>query len=158
MPCWPSPRAIAAKLDLKLMESRSLLERFRERVKQGNADDCWPWAGTLRKDGYGVLSECGHQGRLVRVHRLAYELEIGPIPAGLTIDHLCRNRRCCNPAHMEAVSIRENVLRGESLRAQEARQTHCLRGYELAGENIYQRKDRTGRYCRICRRIRRQET
>lgn len=85
--------------------------------------------------------------RLIAAHRFAYELANGPIPDGLEIDHLCRNRKCVNPAHLQAVSHRENMLR--------AAKTHCLNGHPLTGPNVYLRPDGRGRECRECRRRRR---
>jgi HNH endonuclease len=77
-----------------------------DRLLVDDADKCWPWGGTIQSKGYGLVG-----GRLV--HRVVYELVRGPIPAGLTIDHLCRNRRCANPSHLEAVTMQENYRRGE---------------------------------------------
>lgn len=81
-------------------------------------------------------------------HRAIYETLVGPIPAGLTLDHLCRNRWCVNPQHLEPVTARENVLRGEGLSARRARQTNCKRGHALTVDNVY--AGRRERRCRIC--------
>ena len=115
---------------------------------RGRDDECWPYPGYCnRLTGYGNAS---WRGQRVSAHRAAYEILRGPIPDGLHIDHLCRNRSCCNPAHMEPVPARENVLRGESPSAQQARQTHCIHGHPLAGANLY--VDRRGRrHCVTCR-------
>src|SRR5207245_6492477 len=86
----------------------------RDRLLVDDADKCWPWRGTIQSKGYGHLN-----GRLV--HRIVYELVHGPIPAGLTIDHLCRNRRCANPSHLEAVTMKENYDRGEGWRGLQLR-------------------------------------
>ena len=69
---------------------------------------CWPWTATIQPNGYGYF---GCDGRTGYVHRLAYELEFGPIPEGLVIDHLCSEKSCCNPFHLEPVTQHENVLR-----------------------------------------------
>src|SRR5690242_12219501 len=113
-----------------------LLERHRD--KSGGPDACWPWVGYLRSDGYARLDPWTY------AHRFAYELVNGPIPKGLVIDHLCRNRRCLNPAHMEAVTGIENVLRGASPWARNAQKTLCKRGHPLIP-----RKD-GGRHCLTC--------
>ena len=80
---------------------------------------------------------------------MAYIYAVGEIPDGLSIDHLCRNRRCCNPAHLEAVTNRENLLRGPTTQAsRNAVKTHCINGHEFTEANTYYRKD--GRTCRTC--------
>lgn len=86
------------------------------------------------------------------VHRTSYEVFRGPIPVGLVIDHLCRNRLCCNPDHLEAVTFRENIRRGESVMAQKARATHCLKGHPLSGDNVYILPKNNTRRCRKCNR------
>ena len=125
-----------------------LRERWAARVEVGAADECWPWAGYLSAEGYGRL---GFQGRDLLAHRIAYELYIGSIPTGLTIDHLCRNRKCVNPAHLEAVTRGENVLRGDSRVARQARQTECARGHAFDESNTFVGRDGRRR-CRTCRR------
>lgn len=121
--------------------------RFWKKVVK--SDGCWDWAGMIdAKEGYGRF---GYQGRTVSAHRVAYELTVGPIPAGLVIDHLCRNRRCVNPAHMQPVTDRENILRGIGPTAVNSAKTHCLRGHEFSASNT--RIDRLGkRNCRACDR------
>lgn len=100
---------------------------------------CWPWLGYLQPSaGYGM-----HGRRLA--HRVAYELAVGPIPQGLELDHLCRNRGCVNPAHLEPVTHRTNALRGEGVGARNARMSGCPCGrpYDLV--------DGGKRRCRPCR-------
>jgi hypothetical protein len=89
-------------------------------------------------------------------HRLAYELFVGPIPEGQTIDHLCRNRPCVNPGHLEVVDMRTNLLRGSSPTAQNARKTHCKHGHEFTPENTALKQGRY-RICRTCRARRNRE-
>lgn len=108
---------------------------------------CWNWTGATSKDGYGII--------LVRretkyAPRHAWELMHGPMPEGLEPDHLCRNRACVNPDHLEPVSHRENVLRGESPTAKNARKTHCKLGHEFTEENTYITPSTGGRNCRTC--------
>lgn len=109
-------------------------------------DECWIWeAGKFR--GYGCFYSSIAK-KQQRAHRVAYEMFVGPIPEGLHLDHLCRNRGCVNPAHLEPVTNRENVLRGVGPTAVNAKKTHCPRGHALEGDNIYWRP--TGRRCKQC--------
>jgi hypothetical protein len=120
------------------------------------ADGCWRWVAATTR-GYGSYR---HNNRLTQAHRAAYTVLVGPIPgtspAGLTVDHLCRNRSCVNPAHMELVSRGENTMRGDSLTAKNKQKTHCSRGHEYTLANTYLPSDGK-RYCRACNRIRNKE-
>lgn len=120
-----------------------LAEKVWKRITK--TDSCWLWTGS-RTDGYGNMK---HQGRGVLVHRVIYELLVGPIPGGLQLDHLCRVRNCVNPAHLEPVTPSENVRRGIAPAAANAAKTHCPRGHEYDEANTY----RTGnhRECHACR-------
>lgn len=110
--------------------------------------DCWIWTAGLTGNGYAALR---HEGKMVLAHRLSYELHVGPILEGLVIDHLCRNRACVNPAHLEPVTNRVNILRGESPSALAAIATHCKHGHEFTSTNT--RIKRSGkRSCRECDR------
>jgi hypothetical protein len=126
--------------------SPSAVARFWAKIDQSGS--CWTWTAHLNAKGYGQF---GVSGRNVKAHRFAYELLVGPIPAGLVIDHLCRNRACCNPDHMEPVTGAVNILRGVGLAAVNARKTKCLRGHPLSGDNLCVRADGE-RECRECRR------
>ena len=109
---------------------------------------CVVWTGGIRPDGYGYLYVDGKQKL---AHRVAYEKEIGPIPDGLVIDHLCRTRACVNTQHMEPVTIGENVLRGETGPGINSRKTECNNGHSL--DDAYMTKDGK-RVCRPCRKAR----
>jgi hypothetical protein len=102
-------------------------------------------------NGYGQIKD----GKgMVYAHRYAYELLVGPIPPGTELDHLCRVRHCVNPAHLEAVAHRDNLLRGDTIPGRNARKTECPRGHLFEAENTY--RDTLGRRkCRECARLRR---
>jgi HNH endonuclease len=106
---------------------------------------CWLWWGRKTDDGYGLF---GHKN--TRAHRAAYEFFVGPIPEGMQLDHTCRVRHCVNPGHLEAVSSRENTLRGETVTGLNAQKTHCPQGHPLDGDNVYLYKGK--RACKECRR------
>jgi hypothetical protein len=141
-----------------------LRERFMRRlVVQENG--CWHLTGRVERNGYQLIAAGGGGSRRLAVHRVAYELFNGPIPKGLTVDHTCHNedddceggvtcphRRCVNPAHLEAVGLRENILRGGTLAAANAAKTHCPQNHEYTPENTYIL--RGGRSCRACSRAR----
>lgn len=123
---------------------------------------CWVWQGSLSHNGYGMVTAKTNDGRKTtrRTHRIMYEEMVGPIPNGLVTDHLCRNRACCNPAHLEVVTQRENLLRGETFNARHANATHCIHGHEFTPENtILERRVKGGpvvqRRCRACQKAKR---
>lgn len=109
---------------------------------------CWTWNGKVGRDGYGRFFL---DGRWLMAHRYAYERAMGRIPEGLEIDHLCRNKLCVKPSHLEAVTRRENMHRQPRIAALMA-QTHCKRGHEYTPENT--RIDTRGnRNCKACKRL-----
>ena len=121
------------------------LERFAAKVTVAPSG-CWEWTSKVQhRDGYGV-ARLGHKE--ISAHRLSYALFVGPLIEGLTIDHLCRNRICVNPEHLEQVTRKENTLRGNGITAQQARKTECKWGHAFDEENTVLRKD--GRACRKC--------
>ncbi len=108
--------------------------------------DCWEWVGSVNPDGYGKV---WHEGQMRYAHRVVWEKLIGPILEGLTIDHLCRNRACVNPAHMEPVTLCENLLRGYGVGAINRRKSRCLAGHPFSSENTQVRREK-GRMRRVC--------
>jgi len=122
--------------------------RFWSRVDVRADNECWLWQGHLI-NGYGVF--CQSHADRIRAHRYAYETMVGAIPEGKELDHLCRVRNCVNPAHLEPVTNKENVLRGEGVTAQNARKTHCPHGHPYSGDNLYV-TPKGYRGCRECRR------
>lgn len=133
---------------------KPLLERMKKHVILGDGG-CILWTGYRARSGYAYITR-DHVPMLA--HRVAYEELVGPIPSGLTIDHLCRVRHCVNPEHMEPVTIGVNVRRrqlsAEARRgmAHNATRTHCPQGHPYDEANTY--LDRKGkRYCRACRSL-----
>lgn len=124
-----------------------MLTRFQEKVSLA-ADGCWEWTGSHNGQGYGRFYL---DGKKVYTHRYAYEQTNGPIPDGLVIDHLCRNPKCCNPEHLEPVTVSENALRGLTGKTERRLKTHCKRGHEYNTENTAIRAGK--RFCRACQKI-----
>ncbi len=125
-----------------------IIDRLRRSIAI-DENGCWIWTLARASNGYGLIGRGGHYGLKALVHRVAYEELVGPIPKGLTIDHLCRVRACCNPEHLEPVSMRENLMRGETLTARKAQQTHCIHGHAFDAVNTARRPNGT-RSCRTC--------
>ncbi len=119
----------------------------------GFTTPCWIWTGA-RWRGYGK-TEWGMPRRKSYAHRVVYELLVSSIPKGLTLDHLCRVHPCVNPGHLEPVTNRENLMRGEGFSAVHARKTQCRRGHEFSKANTYEHNGQ--RHCRTCRRERQRE-
>lgn len=119
--------------------------RFWSKVALPNREGCMLWlAGT--EGGYGRFWLAGSSRS---AHRLSYERAYGPIPDGLVLDHLCRTPICVAPLHLEAVTVRENTLRGETRAAANAAKTHCPQGHKYAGDNLHVKRDGK-RHCRAC--------
>lgn len=115
---------------------------------------CYLWTAAVNNGGYGIFGfKVDGKTRAVGAHRLNYEMTNGPIGKGLDIDHKCRQRSCVNPAHLEAVSHRENMRRGNALMGINARKTHCLRGHEFTPENT-RPHGKVNRSCKACEKIR----
>lgn len=125
-------------------------KRFKTKyIKHG---DCWIWIGSFNgKKGYGKMLL---RGKLELAHRISYSWYRGHIPTGMTIDHMCNNKACVNPEHLEVATQKDNNLRGNSLTAKNKRKTHCARGHEFTEDNvkIIIRRTSTRRVCKKCHR------
>lgn len=123
------------------------VDRFMAKVDKDAPNGCWLWTAALDDGGYGVFGVTSSCTR--KAHRFAYENLVGPIPAGLQLDHLCRVRNCVNPDHLEPVTPRVNVLRGVGPTAKNAAKTHCIHGHPFDAKNTYT-DPRGRRDCRKC--------
>lgn len=122
-------------------------DRFWSKVVVG--EECWEWSGRPSSKGYGLFY---FDGRAVQAHRYSYEISVGKIPDGLQIDHLCRNRICVRPEHLEPVTLQENIRRGETGKYLSDRKS-CKYGHDFSKENT-RINSRGARICRECARIR----
>lgn len=120
-------------------------ERFWAKVQV--TESCWVWTAAMDGHGYGAF---WYQRKVAKAYRAAYEMFVGPVPEGMQLDHLCRNRACVNPAHLEPVSQQVNIARGASPSAISVRTNACSRGHDLSSAAV--RRPDGRRYCGECRR------
>ena len=127
---------------------RSTFERFAEKVHLLPCGGCWEWRAKVNLNGYGYF----WNGQAMQLaHRFSYEHWVGPIPTGLDLDHLCRNRDCVNPSHLEPVTRSENLRRGKPAGSHNRAKTHCPQGHPYDGANLYVAPSSGRRGCRTCR-------
>jgi HNH endonuclease len=137
--------------EMRVIDDKLLQRLLAKCVIEPNG--CWSWTGATQK-GYGALRVGGKNGRTLRAYRLLYELHVGPISDGLELDHLCRNKLCINPAHLEPVTHQENMIRadaGKKTGALNRAKTHCANGHPYDDINTYW-DSRGDRACRACKR------
>ena len=125
----------------------SAKERFVQKISVVPHGGCWNWLAG-HTDRYGMF---WLDGKTIGAHRASYMLHVRPLGDAETIDHLCKNTRCVNPAHLEAVPIRTNVLRGDGPTAINARKTHCKRGHPFDETNTGH--EPRGRFCKTCKNL-----
>lgn len=128
------------------------LARFLVKFTVNAETGCWEWIAKPNPNGYAHF----YYRKSRRAHRVSYEHFVGVIPDGLVLDHLCRNRICVRPDHLEAVTHRENDLRGHSPNMLTMKRGVCQRGHEMRGENAYVRNGRCGNVsvaCKACIRL-----
>lgn len=144
---------MASRLGVPL---RPAIDRFIEKIEFAE-NGCIEWTAGTNGVGYGSFyrgrRSVEDNGRTY-AHRWSYEYFIEPIPEGMHLDHLCRNPKCVNPRHLEPVTCRENLLRGEGPSAVHAVKTHCPAGHPYSGDNLYVHPVKGQRYCRTCGRLR----
>lgn len=149
MTCSVCGRSFASRQALSTHRVRSVACRaaddgaevaFWARVDRSG--DCWLWTGALSGAGYGQLRS---GGKTAYAHRYAYELLVGQVPEGLQLDHLCQNRACCNPAHLEPVTQEENIRRGSAPSAVVSRTGICARGHDKVSNRM------PDGHCRLCK-------
>ncbi|WP_082915899.1 HNH endonuclease signature motif containing protein [Plantibacter sp. H53] len=149
-----SPNYVKYVLYASEPESREMLIR---KTRFDGENGCWNYCGHINEGGYGYIPTYRHGN--IFVHRLALHLAKRPVPADRVVDHLCRNPRCVNPAHLDIVTPTENAMRGFGFYAVNARKTHCPQGHEYSEGNIYWTRPRKaggnpGRSCKTCARNR----
>ena len=145
----PMPRRRTSLRAIKpLRRAAAPSERFWAKVNKDGDNGCWVWTAATSDTGYGTFNAGG--GKFMGAHRFAYLELVGAIPAGLVLDHLCRNRSCVNPEHLEAVTQRTNMLRGVAPAAQVIATQKCKRGHDFSDAYV---ASRGSRRCRTCERI-----
>ena len=138
---------------VKKAEDLLKIKGFSKTIKV-DKNGCWNWLGTHNEGGYGTVYM---RGENYMAHRVLYRMFVGNLSRKLQIDHLCRNRDCVNPTHLEQVTLRENILRGVGVTAINAKKTCCIYGHKFDDKNTLPDRTRGGRRCRKCAKIKLRE-
>lgn len=136
---------------------RPASERFHSKYEVDPTTGCWNWTAARGDHGYGTIGEtvAPMKSKTLLAHRLSFEMHKGPIPEGLVVDHMCNNRACVNPNHLQAITHWENINRSPSPEIQRRLANRCIRGHDLTDQaNVYIRLDTGRRQCKPCERIR----
>ncbi len=126
-----------------------MIKRFSSKINK--TDNCWIWIASKDSRGYGKF---WIKDKYFYAHRFSYQIFKGQIHEDLVLDHLCHNKSCVNPNHLEEVTIGENVLRGNSISGINSRKTHCKNDHEFTLESTYFRLNNGNRMCKICEKVR----
>jgi HNH endonuclease len=130
---------------------RTVADRIEASVTRVTETGCWVWQKALTELGYARI---GLKGKARHAHKVSYETFVGPVPKGLELDHVCKVRCCVNPAHLEPVTRYENMRRSSVWQYRKVK-THCQRGHELVGDNVYTAPSLGNKYlCRACKNMR----
>lgn len=133
---------------------KNLVDNFWSKVDIKGNSECWQWKGGTSRKGYGRFHP--HPNFIIYAHRMAYILTFGEIPSGLTINHKCFNTSCCNPAHLEPMTLLENVRyskrNGSGSGIRQLEKTHCPKGHPYNEENTHYVSTTGNRQCIICKR------
>jgi hypothetical protein len=137
-------------IQIRGIQSKIPIENFKKHI-QITKEGCWEWTAKIHKNtGYGYFTV---KGKTHLSHRFSYKYFKGEIPLNLCIDHICENRKCVNPEHLQAITLKQNILKGKSVCAQKAKQIYCHKNHPLSGENLYITPDNR-RQCKTCNKIR----
>jgi hypothetical protein len=136
------------------MKNMPVMERFMEKVDKRGPKECWPFMSSIGKSGCGRFF---YHGQCRDAYKIGYELLVGPIPEDKHLHHICENRRCVNPAHLEVVSVRDHFVNRspKHITYINSRKTHCPQGHPLVDGNLVKfRQNKNQRVCLICTRKR----
>lgn len=140
--------------DIPVLRHGSLATRLEQQIAYEPNTGCWLWMGCVNRGGYGRISRGGRSGKSALVHRVSYSLHRGSVPPGYELDHLCRQRSCLNPEHLEIVTRKVNIARGDGprlTRLKHQQRTHCKWGHPFTADNTrWQIDHRNGARCRQC--------
>lgn len=145
----PSPHFVSTHSSTDNMNWEKISKRI---IIPENITACWTWVGQRAGSGVHEYGRAQINGKSVAIHRVVYEIFVGKIPPKMVIDHLCRNHLCVNPSHLEAVTSRDNTMRGNGIAAKNARKKVCKYGHRMIGKNVRMINSGRHRQCVTCRK------